>query len=29
MPYSAFRNIAYAALLVVLFGTASGWLGGL
>ena len=29
MPQSAFRNIAYTALIIVLFGTASGWLGGL
>lgn len=29
MPRSGFRNIAYVALLIVLFGTASGWLGGL
>lgn len=29
MPRSAFRNIAYVALVIVLFGTASGWLGGL
>lgn len=29
MPQSSFRNIAYVALIIVLFGTASGWLGGL
>ena len=29
MPQFAFRNIAFVALLIVLFGTASGWLGGL
>lgn len=29
MQRSAFRNIAYVALIIVLFGTASGWLGGL
>ena len=29
MSGNALRNIAYAALLVVLFGVATGWIGGL
>jgi hypothetical protein len=29
MSSSGLKNIAFAALIVVLFGVASGWLGGL
>ncbi len=29
MTNSSFQKITYAALLVLLFGTCTGWLGGL
>lgn len=29
MTNATFQNIAYAVLIVLLFGTCTGWLGGL
>ncbi len=29
MPRNGIRKIAYVALIVLMFGVASGWLGGL